>query len=104
MIVEGGEIPPGVFGRVLEQLIAGQLHHARHEHELEKQKLEQKHRGARDRGFIRLRPPKSPGRQENRQEPGFDKKSIPLITEKRVENAITRGRERKIKDDKSNER
>ena len=59
---------------------AGQFHHSRHEHQFEKEELEQKHRDRRDRFSSRDRwpRPKPPRREKNREEARLQQKDVPL--------------------------
>src|SRR5438477_10724672 len=80
---------------------AGQLHHARHEHQFEKQKLKEKQRDrrsccSRDRRSRIFLGPKLPGREKNREKPGFEQKDVPLETKK----VLPRHGEREIKNEK----
>src|SRR5437867_302979 len=65
MIIKRGQVPPGIVA-------AGELYHAGHDHEFEEQELEQKNRGARNGRIRSALWPKSPWRDEDRQETSFN--------------------------------
>src|SRR6266496_3044677 len=79
---------------------AGDLHNARHHHQLEKKQLLQKERGARDWRFPSAFWPKLPRREEDRQEAGFQQQNIPLKAEERLPG----DRERQVKNEQRDKR
>src|SRR5882724_4465652 len=95
VIIESGQRAP--MKRMIDPapgiVAARQFHDAGHHHQFEKQQLEQKKGGARDRRLASAFRPKLPRREKDRQETGFEKKNVPLKTEK----SLSSNREREIK-------
>src|ERR1700746_1165217 len=96
MVIECSEIPPRI-------LSAGELHHAGHEHQFEKKKLEEKNRRRRRRGLGFAGWPELPRREKNRQETGLEQQHVPLVTKKWIHKPITDCSKRKIRDDETNQ-
>src|SRR5207244_2687936 len=101
VIIQRRQVPPAVVA-------AGQLHHARHQHQFKKEKLEQKERWSGHRSSRvgwpqqphQLPWPKPPRREKNRQEASLQQQDVPLKAEK----SLSGDRERKIEDKKDNQR
>src|SRR4051812_17365958 len=75
--IERGQVPPRV-------VTAGELHHARHEHQFKEKEFEEKQTDPRDRRVSTRSHSPAPRREENREEPRLQQKNVPLETEERL--------------------